>query len=259
MGDSDKRVRAEDVVVRVAQGADPQLACRLEEVFGLTTTSEDDPSDSCDLYLSLDEDGLSLTDGKLVLQGDFSQMVRRAAPANLSHELLVRAARLKGVAAPTVVDATAGLGEDSFLLAAAGFSVVLCERDPIVAALLDDALRRGTQAERVSDVVVRMRLEPRDALDVLPQLETPPDVVFLDPMFPAKRKNALTNKKLQLIQRLERPCTDETALMEVALRSARAKVVVKRPLKGAYLGGIKPNYSLTGKTVRYDCIVTLGH
>ena len=93
------------------------------------------------LWLVRRESGLALvSDDGLELTGDFSAMRRRLRPQNLAHELLVRAARVKGVAHPTVFDATAGLGEDSFLLASAGFSVTLCERDPVIAALLADAL-----------------------------------------------------------------------------------------------------------------------
>jgi 16S rRNA (guanine1516-N2)-methyltransferase len=80
-------------------------------------------------------------------------------------------------------------------------------------------------------------------------------VVYLDPMFPERRRRAATNKKLQLFQRLERPCDDEAALMEAALAAGPRKVVVKRPLKGPYLAGAKPSSSLSGKVVRYDVYV----
>ena len=94
-----------------------------------------------------------------------------------------------------------------------------------------------------------------DAVDALPQLGFTPDVVFLDPMFPAKRKDAATNKKLQIFQLLEKPCDDEEALLSAALSAHPRKVVVKRPLKGPALAGAKPSSSLRGKVVRYDIIV----
>lgn len=80
-------------------------------------------------------------------------------------------------------------------------------------------------------------------------------MVYLDPMFPERRRRAATNKKLQLFQRLERPCEDEEALMHAALAAHPRKLVVKRPLKGPHLAGLKPSSSLAGKVVRYDVYV----
>ena len=165
------------------------------------------------LELRRGERGLALTDGTLELRGDFTRLLPRLRPANLSHELLVRAARVKGVAEPFVVDATAGLGEDSLLLAAAGFRVTLCERDAVIASLLADTLERAQGTPELQDIAQRMKLVTGDATQVLAALDQRPDVVFLDPMFPQKRKRAATNKKLQLFQRLEQPCEDEEALM----------------------------------------------
>ena len=207
------------------------------------------------LELRHDEQGLTLVGDGLELRGDFARMLPRLRQPNLSRELLVRAARVKGVPDPLVVDATAGLGEDSMLLAAAGCTVILCERDPVIAALLRDALERAADDCRLSRIVSRMRLEEGDGAITLRSLERVPDVVYLDPMFPERRKRGATNKKLQLFQRLERPCEDERALMDAALAARPRKVVVKRPLKGPHLGGVKPSSSLTGNVVRYDIVI----
>lgn len=189
------------------------------------------------------------------LRGDFARLLPRLRQDRLHRELLVRVARVRGVDAPTAVDATAGLGEDALLLAAAGFSVTLCERDPVIAALLADTLLRARDDERLAEVAARMRLVEGDAIETLASLDEAPDVVFLDPMFPERRRRASTNKKLQLFQVLERPCEDEEALMAAALAARPRKVVVKRPLKGPHLAGVKPSSSLSGKVVRYDVIV----
>ena len=130
--------------------------------------------------------------------------------------------------------------------------MLLCERDAGIAALLADALERARADERMAAVAARMRLAEGDAVETLAALPEAPDVVYLDPMFPERRRKAATNKKLQLFQRLESPCEDEEALMEAALAAHPRKVVVKRPLKGPYLAGMKPSSSLTGKVVRYD-------
>lgn len=207
------------------------------------------------LELREDERGLALTGDGMELRGDFARLLPRLRQDRLHRELLVRAARVRGVDAPTAVDATAGLGEDALLLAAAGFAVTLCERDPVIAALLADTLLRAREDERLSKVAARMRLVEGDAIETLAALDEAPDVVFLDPMFPERRRRASTNKKLQLFQVLERPCEDEDALMAAALAAHPRKVVVKRPLKGPHLAGAKPSSSLAGKVVRYDVIV----
>lgn len=208
------------------------------------------------LVLREDERGVVLVGDGMELRGDLSRMLPRLKPGALQRELLVRAARIRGAAGPlTAVDATAGLGEDALLLAAAGFTVTLCERDAVIAALLRDALRRACEDERLRSYAERMTLVEANGIEVLEGLAEPPDLVYLDPMFPERRRHAATNKKLQLFQRLESPCEDEEALVRAALAAGPRKVVVKRPLKGAYLGGVKPSSSLAGKVVRYDVLV----
>ena len=202
-----------------------------------------------------DEQGLALACGDMLLRGDFARMLPRLRADRLAHELLVRAARVRGADAPVAVDATAGLGEDSLLLAAAGFSVTLIERDPAIAALLSDELARAGEDAQLAGIVSRMRLIEGDAVEVLPALGFVPDVVFLDPMFPAKRKDAATKKKLQIFQMLEKPCDSEKELLAAAIAARPRKVVVKRPLKGPHLGGVKPSSSIAGKVVRYDIII----
>lgn len=189
------------------------------------------------------------------LRGDFARLLPRLRPDRLSRELLVRAARVRATPEPTAVDATAGLGEDAFLLAAAGFSVTLFESDPVIAALLGDALERAANDPQLKGIVARMRLVEANSLAALRELPFAPDVVYLDPMFPARTKSAAVKKKFQLLHHLETPCEDEGPLLEAALAARPRKVVVKRPPKGPYLAGAKPSHSLQGKAVRFDVIV----
>ncbi len=207
------------------------------------------------LELRQEEGGLALVGDGMELRGDFTRMLPRLRQDRLHRELLVRAARVRGADAPTAVDATAGLGEDALLLAAAGFDVTLCERDPVIAALLADTIARAREDARLAEIAARMTLMPGDAVVTLGALDVAPDVVFLDPMFPERRRRAATNKKLALFQQLESPCEDEAALMQAALAARPRKVVVKRPLKGPHLAGMKPSSSLAGKVVRYDVYV----
>ena len=201
-------------------------------------------------------DGLVLRGEGLELRGDFSDMIGRIKSGRFGQEQLVKAVRIKGHEGTLrVVDATAGLGEDSLILAAAGFEVTLFERDPVIAALLADTMARAASDDILASAIERMSLHCQDSIEGLQALGLEPDVVLLDPMFPAKQKNAKTKKKLQLFQKLESPCEDEQALMDAALAANPRKIVVKRPLKGPYLAERKPSYSLDGKTIRYDCIV----
>ncbi len=203
-----------------------------------------------------DEGGLFLTDGVLELRAGFSHLSRRIRPGALQRELVVRAARVKSAACPVrVLDATAGLGEDAFLLAAAGCEVDLYERDPAIAALLSDALARARTDPALREAALRMRLHEQDSIPALAALSSPPDVVLLDPMFPAREKSAAVKKKFQLLQRLEKPCDDEAALLGAACAARPKKVVVKRPAKGPALAGSTPDYSISGKAIRYDCYI----
>ena len=82
-------------------------------------------------------------------------------------------------------------------------------------------------------------------------------MIYLDPMFPARQKSAAVKKKFQLLHVLEKPCdeAEEDALIRAAFAAGSRKVVIKRPVKGGHLAGIKPSYSITGKAVRYDVLV----
>ena len=203
-------------------------------------------------------EGLTLTSGDLSLCGDFAAMKDRLKPNNLNGEMLVRAARVKSPlngTTPVAVDATAGMGEDSFLLAAAGFKVYLFEKNPTIAALLKDALDRARQDPAISTIASRMTFVEGDSIEGMKALPERPDVIYLDPMFPERKKSGLIKKKFQLLQLLERPCDDENGLLQAAISAAPAKIVIKRPAKAPVLGGIKPSYPINGNSIRYDCIV----
>ena len=205
--------------------------------------------------LRRDDEGLALVGDGMVLRADFARLLPRLRADRLGRELLVRAARVRGAEAPTAVDATAGLGEDSLLLAAAGFTVIMFEKDPVIAALLRDALERAANEPQLAGVVARMTLMEGDSVASLHNLGFAPDVVFLDPMFPERTKSAAVKKKFQLLHHLERPCDNEEELLNAALATRPRKVVIKRPPKGPWLAGTKPSHSLAGKAVRYDVIV----
>lgn len=204
--------------------------------------------------LVYEKDGLALVGAGLHLRVDFASMLSRIQQQKLHQELLLKASRIKTNQghSPYAIDATAGLGEDAFLLAAAGFEVDLYEQNPSIAALLRDGLARALNDERLAQTAKRMTLHEADSVSAMRALPRSPDVIYLDPMFPEKTKNAATKKKFQLLHFLEAPCTNEEGLLKAALRATPQKVIVKRPAKGPDLAGIKPAYRISGKAVRYD-------
>ncbi|NOZ11209.1 MAG: class I SAM-dependent methyltransferase [Gammaproteobacteria bacterium] len=168
-------------------------------------------------------------------------------------------AKAIGRSVTTVVDATAGLGQDSFLIAGYGPRVIAMERSPIVAALLNDGLRRGReQNAATARIVDRISLQQGDAQSLLPLLQPPPDVVYIDPMFPPKRrKSALAKKEIRTLRTLVGDDSDAHKLLQVACAVARRRVVVKRPDHAPPLAP-NPTVSHKGKLVRYDVYVTKG-
>lgn len=255
--DEYSRTRAEGLSQRL--GA--PLAFATDVPAGDAASASGFVPDSGQLHLKVSQAGLALARDGMELMPDFAEMLPRVKQGALQREMLVRAARIKGASCPRAVDATAGLGEDSFLLAAAGFSVTLCEADPVIAVLLEDALDRASRDEALAPIVSRMRLVEGDSRNVLAGLgsdpATRPDVVYLDPMFPGRTKSAAVKKKFQLIHGLERPTdpVDEGLLLQAAQDAHPRKIVIKRPIKGPHLAGVKPSHSIAGKAVRYDCIV----
>jgi 16S rRNA (guanine1516-N2)-methyltransferase len=240
------------MVLTVYAPEKPEQGRQLADRLGVPMTDSPDAP----LYLRLDDQGLTLVGGKLELRGDFTGLLPRLKPNNLQGEMLCKAAKLKNFpGTPVAVDATAGMGEDAFLLAASGFTVHLFEYDPVIAALLSDALERAKQDPVLGPIAARMTLHPEDSIQALQDLPFLPDVVVLDPMFPARQKSGLIKKKFQLLQQLERPCGDEEALLAAAIAAKPRKIVIKRPAKGPNLAGKKPSYSLDGKAIRYDCLV----
>ena len=169
---------------------------------------------------------------------------------------LVRAAGIKKDRLPSIVDATAGLGRDAFLLASAGATVTLIERSAEVHALLKEALARASaESPELAGVVARMMLLHGDAKDRLPELK--PDVVIVDPMHPPRRNTALVKQEMRQLSAIVGADEDADELMRIALASARERVVLKWPLRAAPLLEMpKPSHQFAGKTVRYEVFVT---
>lgn len=236
------------IVVCIGKGGQKDMA----ESFSRRTGSPIVNKPGNYLTVLFDSSGVSLSGFGLSYQGDFENMLHRVTNGRLQHEMLAKAVKTDQENLKAI-DATAGMGEDSLLLAACGYQVTLYEQNPVIAILLKDALRRAKKNTVLKDIVSRMQLVEGDSIEHLNKRLDPVDVIYLDPMFPGRQKSGLINKKLQLIQKLEPPCSEETALFDAAMAAQPSKIIVKRPLKSPYLDERVPSYSLKGKAIRYDC------
>lgn len=223
--------------------APPELqadARALASTHGLTFLPE--ISEETAHALVLDPTGLNLwARGMKPISVDFQQgaLARRGKQGG---EMLHRAVGLKKGRRPSVVDATAGLGRDGFLLATMGCEVTWLERSPVIAALLADGLRRTA--------LTNPRLIQVDAREWLAQ--SAPEVVYLDPMFPHRDKSALVKKEMRVFREVVGEDGDAAELLTLARRVATRRVVVKRPKLAPWLGESQPDESLRGNATRFD-------
>lgn len=158
---------------------------------------------------------------------------------------------------PHIADLTAGLGRDAFAMASLGARVSMVERHPVVHALLADGLARAQQAPdkapAVAAIIDRLSCVAGEGEAALREERiAPPDIIYLDPMFPPRSKSAKVKKEMQIFHRLIGFDDNGEKLLAAALEYARYRVVVKRPLHAPSLGGEKPALSLRGKSIRFD-------
>jgi 16S rRNA (guanine1516-N2)-methyltransferase len=164
---------------------------------------------------------------------------------------LAKACGIKKAPYPHIVDCTAGLGRDAFVLASLGCTVDMLERNDTLHALLNDGLLRAQNDEKISDVCRRLTLVNADARHWLQTTTQAIDVIYCDPMFPDLKKSALVKKEMQILQHVIGDDQDADHLLSIALTKA-ARVVVKRHRHAPWLAQKKPNFDVSGKTVRYD-------
>ena len=229
------------------------LAAELELIY-LADTSDAD----CRALLELGADGLHcrpLGEGSSgPVRVDFAAGGMRHRRRGGHNEPLGRAVGVGKRESLWVVDATAGLGRDSFVLADLGCRVTLLERAAVAFALLRDGLVRAQCSEDtwLRDVSARMSLQRVDARDWLAEHAGGPDVVYLDPMFPERKKSARVKKEMWLFHQLIGVDSTESELLAAALAAAQWRVVVKRPSRAPHLSDREPHHLIPGKTVRFD-------
>jgi len=173
-------------------------------------------------------------------------------------EAVAKAVGIKGSYLPDVVDATAGLGRDAFVLAALGCHVRMLERNPVVAALLDDGLQRGYQDAEIGGWLrERLTLLHASSLTALAELSPKPQVVYLDPMYPHRQKSALVKKEMRVFQGLVGADEDADGLLDPARRLATKRIVVKRPDYAPPMADVPAQAAVTTKSHRFDIYTPL--
>ena len=170
---------------------------------------------------------------------------------------IAKAVGLHKIDQPKVLDLTAGMGGDAFVLASLGATVTMVERNIIVYALLNDGLNRAKliHDDELQAIISRLSLIKQNATEYLNQLQESeyPDVIYLDPMFPSRTKSAQVKKEMQFFYDIVGSDEDSEALLLLALKMAKKRIVVKRPrLAPELTKSAKPAFQITGKTTRYD-------
>lgn len=221
------------------------------------------PTSNANFALQLTEQGLQL---QSLLEKNIGAIRVDFVEGALAHrrqfgggrgQMIAKAAGLATGITPTILDATAGLGKDAFILASLGCHVTLLERQPVIAELLRDGLDRALMNEVTAPIIHQMHLIEGDSIALIKRWQYQvPQVIYLDPMFPHRDKSALVKKEMRLFRPLVGDDTDASELLETSLNLASHRVVVKRPRKAPIIEASQlPSYQLEGKSSRYDIYV----
>lgn len=231
-----------------------QLACSL-----LPVEADQTSRSSFAFLLCVDELAVYLLQGKSRIAVDFfagANHHRRFYGGGRGQPIAKAIGIKSGNIMPTVLDCTAGLARDAFVLASLGCTLQLCERSPLVHCLLADGLLRAQQTEDTGlrEIINRMQLSAVDAFQWMADVTEAdrPDVIYLDPMFPERRKSAAVKKDMAAFHTLLGADVDADALLPLALQTARYRVVVKRPRHAPWLDNCKPGMVLEGESTRFD-------
>jgi len=155
-----------------------------------------------------------------------------------------------------IIDATAGLGYDSFILASIGAKVTLIERSQKMYELLQNGIDEGISfGGEIGKIINRMELVFGDSKDILPKLT--PEVIMIDTMYKDRKKTALVKNNMRLVRDIVGPDSDYIDLLKVALNCATNRVVLKQPRYAEPIKEIrKCSHQILGKTIRYDVFMT---
>lgn len=182
--------------------------------------------------------------GKLYIDFLSDSMNYRKQHGGGIKQALARAVGIKANIRPSILDATAGLGIDSYLLAGFGCEVRMIERSPFLAALLQDGLERAALDNPM--------LLHGEAIPLIAQPENRVDTIYLDPMYPHRSKSALNKQEMRIIRELVGDDDDADQVFLTAIEHAAKRVVVKRPKGAPFLARRQPSHSIKMKNSRFD-------
>lgn len=237
-----------------------KLAIKLDLIF-----CQDPHNATTDILLCYTEDGLQVMHLDVVKKKLTNQLFvdfvggkngyRRKNNATIKQPL-AKAVGIKPGFRPRVLDATAGLGGDSFVLATLGCRVTMCERNPIMSEMLSDGLQRAS-AYPGTEKIVRdnLTLLKHNSLSLTADSIGPFDTVYLDPMYPHETGSALNKKEMRVIRTIVGDDIDSSKLLQWAGEFATKRIVVKRPRLAPPLSEDKISYQLKMKSSRYDVYV----
>jgi 16S rRNA (guanine1516-N2)-methyltransferase len=245
---------------------DPAVVAHLENLaLGLGLEPPSVSIGDCPFYLRLRNDRLELHSspahvlGQAVLTIDFlsGPTYYRYLHDRRISQPLAKAVGIKRGFRPTIADATAGFGEDCFVLAALGCRVTMIERSPLICALLKNAIARCSTNPRVASIFEHnVTLLPGDSRVALTDANQQFDTIYLDPMYPMSQKSALNKQRMRLLRELVGDDHDDAELLHISLKRAARRVAVKRPAKAPFLAALEPSYSLRSKSSRFDIYLT---
>jgi 16S rRNA (guanine1516-N2)-methyltransferase len=169
---------------------------------------------------------------------------------------LAKAVGMKSNKNRNIIDATAGLGYDSFILASIGAKVTLIERSQKMHELLQNGIDEGKSfGGEIEKIINRMELLFGDSKDILPKLT--PEVIMIDTMYKDRKKTALVKNNMRLVRDIVGPDSDYIDLLKIALNCATNRVVLKQPRYAEPIKEIrKCSHQILGKTIRYDIFMT---
>jgi 16S rRNA (guanine1516-N2)-methyltransferase len=215
------------------------------------------------LFLQLTAERLELQDQQTKIKPIYVDFIKGKIGYRRNHgggrqQALAKAIGLKRGATPTVIDATAGLGREAFILADLGCDVWMIERSPVIAALLHDGLQRAQQDFEIGALITQhLHFVHDDAQHWLCQLSAHqyPQVIYLDPMYPPRHKSALVKKEMRLFRQIVGEDSDAPQLLTQALTYAQQRVVVKRPQWAPPLGNYPAAFKIRSENTRFDIYI----
>ncbi len=238
---------------------DGEFKTRAEELSNRLGLDRDYNSHDASIVLFVSTQGLSIaasndTDSRVYINFSTGKSAHRRKFGGGVHQTIARAVGLNKNKNLKIIDATGGLARDAFVLASLGAELNILEQSPILCVLIEDALNAGARDPDIAAIIQRMNIQNCNSVDALcgVRLWKYADVVYMDPMYPNRQKNAAVKKDMQLLHLLIGPDSRAEDLLGSAMSAARKRVVVKRPTKAPPLSTHRLAGNVASKNTRYD-------